>query len=189
MRSRRLLLLAALLCQAALNAHAEGSGLRLKEYTEGITLPTMENGLKLRFVPAPTEATSPIPSAEQSAGFADAAPPRNRSMFRADWPVGAGLHTSLGLDWSASAGQTGSGNRTLDPMPLFGLGWESASGTPSRWKLSAEIGTAFVSGQPCNALIGCPANRAAAGLNPYGYGSGLRLNPYVNFGATFSFGQ
>ncbi len=171
-------------------AQAEGSGLRLKEYSEGITLQSSENGLKLRFVPAPAEQASPAPGVEQSSSAADPGQTRARSILRADWPVfNSGLHTSLGLDWSNTAGTTGNTNRALDAMPLFGLGWETGSRRASNWKLSAEVGTAFVSGLPCNPLVGCPLSNSPTGLNPYGYGSGLRLNPYVNFGATFTFGQ
>lgn len=189
MRARSLSFLAALLCLTVHTAQAEGTGLRLKEYSEGLTLQAAENGLKLRFVPAAPEQASPAPGAEQSGSISEASLTRSRNMLRADWPVfSSGLHTSVGLDWSNTAGLTGSAGRP-DAMPLFGLGWETGSRRASSWKLSAEVGTAFVSGLPCNPLVGCPASSTPTGLNPYGYGSGLRLNPYVNFGATFTFGQ
>jgi hypothetical protein len=187
MRTFILSLLAALLCSTALTAQAEGNGLRLKEYSEGITLHSVENGLRLQFVPSPWGTNAP--AAEQSTPAFEAGTSKARSMLRADWPVfGFGLHTSLGLDWSNPTKPSSAIDvKALGAMPFLGLGWESGADA-SRWKLSAEIGTAFASGQPCNALVGCPRSRLT-GLNPYGYGSGLRLNPYVNFGATFTFGQ
>lgn len=190
MRTLCLDLLAALLCSSALTAQAEGTGLRLKEYSEGITLHAVENGLKLRFVPLAQGSLS-IPATEQSVpAFDTSGTVSTHSMLRADWPVfGPGLRTSLGLNWNSQTSVFSTpGIKPFEATPFFGLGWESGNRDASRWRLSAEVGAAFASGKPCYLLSGCPGNRLT-GLNPYGSGSGLRLNPYVNFGATFTFGQ
>lgn len=176
-------LLAALLVTSASLAHAEAGGLRLKEHNEGISLNAVENGLKLQFVPAPAQP----PQTEQSGPALDERV--GRSTLRAEMDSFApGLHTTFGLDWNAVNGNTAPSLNAFDATPFLGLGWQSSSRDSRRWRLSAEVGTAFTAGQPCNPLVGCAA-APRTGLNPYSPGSGLRLNPYVNFGATYTFGQ
>lgn len=184
MRSVHRVLLAALLATSPFLAHAEAGGLRLKEHSKGITLNAVENGLKLQFVPAPAQ----VPSAEQSGlSLGERA---GRSTLRAEMASFApGLHTTFGLDWTSITGRTDPSLNTLEATPFLGLGWQSGARESSRWHLSAEVGTAFSAGQPCNPLVGCSATQPRTGLNPYASGSGLRLNPYVNFGATYTFGQ
>lgn len=177
-------ILASIIVSSVPLAHAEAGGLRLKDHIEGITLPAPGSGLKLHFVPAPRRAAPPALAASSLNETVV-----QRNSLRADWQwAGKSLHTTLGLDWSDITHQAGTHDYTSsDAIPFFGLGWDSGS-SKSRWRLSAEIGTAFAAGQPCNALVGCASLRSS-GLNPYSTGSGLRLNPYVNFGATYTFSQ
>lgn len=175
----------ALLCMLSLAAPAHAqSGLRLKEHSEGITLHAAENGLRLQFTRLAPEA-APAASGHKL----DLS---TRDSLRADWPLfSQNLHTTLGVSWNALSprgGQSSSQASALNAVPFMGLGWQSALQSNSRWRLSAEIGTAFAAPRNCGGLV--PACSAPAnGFKPQSSGSGLRLNPYLNFGATFSFDQ
>lgn len=188
MPKRPLTLLSALLCTLCVTApaHAQASGLRLKSHSEGITLHAGESGLRLQFV-----STTPIAN-QSAAGFDFTSTTSPRNSLRADWPLLAkGLHTTLGLSWSSeSRNSMASSSRSseMNAMPFMGLGWQGGLQQNSRWRLSAEVGTAFTGGSGCSG-IPPSCSGAASGFRTYSSGSGLRLNPYVNFGATFRFDQ
>ncbi len=186
MRVSRLPLLLALLCLTGLSlpAHAQATGLRLKASPD--PLQAGESSLRLRYtslaVAGDVLATQPAPLFEV---------PITRSSLRADWPVLVqGVHTSIGVSWNdivATSGQASSRSSQLSATPFLGLGWQSSQSRQSRWSLSAEVGTALA-GSCSSTAPGCSGIQST-GLNPNASGSGLKLNPYVNFGATFRFDQ
>ncbi|GAB2885387.1 hypothetical protein GCM10027046_12270 [Uliginosibacterium flavum] len=159
-------------------AYAQPSGLRLQGHAEGFALRETDSGLRLRF----SSETAPVSiSAAESS-------PLTRNTLRADWPVfGYGMHTSLGLSWSApDAGNTFS-NTSVAPSSFMGFGWRSESIRNSGWKLSAELGTNVSGGSGCAGTgAACPPLRPQ-GLSGDAGGNGLRLTPYINFGATINY--
>lgn len=192
MRAPLLPLLSTLFCLLAHAAptHAQAAGLKLKSLSEGVTLHSTDSGLRLQYIGPASFAGEP--SAGQSAAL-NLSTPTLRNSLRADWLVpGQGLHTSLGVSWNAqgkSFAATSSLPSSLNPTPFMGLGWQPGAKQSSRWKLSAEIGTAFSGEKACPSIAVHCNSGPGNGFNLQSNGSGLRLNPYVNFGATFSFDQ
>ncbi|NSL54076.1 hypothetical protein [Uliginosibacterium aquaticum] len=187
MRSLRLPFLVALLCLAgqALPAHAQATGLRLKHTPE--SQQAGESGLRLSF--SSFSAAGEVTAAQSSPLF-DAASVRN--SLRADYPLLAkGVHTSVGVSWNdlsaSTSGQASSRSSQLAAVPFLGLSWQSSQARQNRWSLSAEVGTALAGN--CSGMAPSCSGAPTTGLNPSSSGSGLRLNPYVNFGATFRFDQ
>ncbi|MDQ7988221.1 MAG: hypothetical protein REI09_01195 [Candidatus Dactylopiibacterium sp.] len=173
---------ALLFALTALTAQAEGGGLRLPDLAGGsLSDSPAERGLRLRFL-APAHslpADTLTPGREFGASY-------GRSSLRADWPVlGEGFRTVLGLSWASPARPTQSAPTALDITPFISLGWTTSNVAQRGWHLNAEVGTA-IGGQRC-AFSGC--KDTFTGFDPHSSGSGLRLNPYVNFGATFTFGE
>ena len=162
---------------AAAPALAQPSGLRLGGGNEGFSLRGTDNGLHLRLSTLTTPDSTSAPVGEAG-----------RQTLRADWPVfGYGLRTSLGLSWNA-AGRSGlSGTSDLAPSTFLGFGWRGEPVRNSRWSLSAEVGTSLASGTACHGSSMSCAMPRAQGLSGEASGNGLRLSPYVSFGATWSF--
>lgn len=162
-------------------AFAQPSGLRLTEGNEGLSLRGADNGLHLRFSTQKLPATSMSDLPQES-------PSLTRSTLRADWPVfGYGLRTSLGLAWdTGSTARFSSQAAAPTPTPFVGFGWRSEPAHDSRWSLSAEVGTS-VGHNRCNGMILNCAAVPPLGMSGDAGGNGLRLAPYVSFGATYSF--
>lgn len=163
-------------------ARAQATGLLLKEYSEGITLHSTASGLRLNF------KQLELNSLETPANHSSSSASVFRNELRADWPLSRnGLQTSLGLSWS---GKGFSSERSLShgiaAKTFFGLDWYPGLQKHQRWSLSAEMGTALSNSSACSTIL---SYCTPSGLNPQFSGSGLRLNPYLNFGATYRFGR
>lgn len=157
--------------------HAQPSGLRLQGNAEGFTLRESDNGLRLRF----SAETAPTSIQSSSA--------LTRNTLRADWPVfGYGLRTSLGLSWSAAEMSTQYTTRSsTEPTTFLGFGWRGEPIRNSGWKLSAEMGASVSGSRGCSSIgPACPITHPQ-GLSGDAGGNGLRLNPYINFGATLNY--
>ena len=159
-------------------AYAQPSGLRWQGNAEGFALRESDNGLHLRF----SSETAP-----NSSNAAETTP-LTRNTLRADWPVfGYGLHTSLGLSWSTQEAGNAFSSTTAAPSSFLGFGWRGEPIRNSGWKLSAELGTNVSGGNGCaGSSAACPPMRPQ-GLSGDAGGNGLRLTPYINFGATLNY--
>ena len=168
-------------------AFAQPSGLRLDSTsTRGIVLRDTENGLQLRL------SSDPLVSPANPWGNEDLNTQNgSHNTLRADWPLlDMGIHTSLGLSWDS--GSTGVSGKTLGSTPstFVGLGWDSEPSRSSRWALSAQVGTHLGSnnsGSGCKSFLLSCTTTQPLGLSGNAVGNGLRLTPYVSFGATYSF--
>jgi len=165
-------------------AYAQPSGLRLQGNAEGFTLRGSDNGLRLRFT-----STNPL---HDTTALAASDPARNsltRNTVRADWPIfGYGLRTSLGLSWSTpEAGNRSFSREQMAPTTFLGFGWRSESFQSSGWKFSAELGTNLSGRNTCTGITSVCLTPQPQGLNGEASGNGLRLNPYVSFGATLNY--
>lgn len=184
MKTRSLTLCAVVLASvmAGPAALAQPSGLRLAGGSKGIVLRDTESGLHLSFSAQAVPATTTWWNATDTPTPQDS----NRNTLSADLPLDLGLHTSLGLSWDS--GSIGAGKTANSaPSPFFGLGWNSEPSRSTRWALSATVGTHLTSAGTCKgALWSCGAVQPA-GLSGNAMGNGLRLTPYVSFGATYSF--
>lgn len=167
--------LIALLFLAAQPLWAQPSGLRLQPGApEGLSLRGHEEGLKLRFVS--------VPVVDQSAP-SGAAAPLMRSTLAADWLLsGDGLSTSLGMSWNSTTGQLSFGT----PATFVGLGWKGMVAHDSQLSVSAELGARYANTTCMLPLAGCDSTRTSAFSSDAG-GSGLRLSPYISFGATLRY--
>jgi hypothetical protein len=185
-KSAFVLMTAAITCMAgSLVALAQPSGLRLEKSSEGFILrDTDSNGLRLRLTSLPT-AVSPKATDDTVASIVP-----GHQTLRADWSVlGPGLHTSLGLSWD-NGRQINLTSKTLatTPTTFMGFGWDSLPSRSSRWSLSAEVGTNLSGSYGCfGTIIQSCTKTHPLGLSGDAVGSGLRLNPYISFGATYSF--
>lgn len=159
-------------------AYAQPSGLRLQGHAEGFALRETDKGLRLRF----STETTPASLAAADPG------PLARNTLRADWPVfGYGLHTSLGLSWNAQDSGNAFSSTAVAPSSFLGFGWRGEPFRNSGWKLSAELGANLSGGSGCaGSTAACPPLRPQ-GLSGDAGGNGLRLNPYINFGATINY--
>ena len=169
---------------AAAPAYAQPSGLRLQGHAEGFALRESDNGLRLHFT-----STNPLNNAALATpGTAKASPTRN--TLRADWPVfGYGLQTSLGLSWNTPETSSRSfSTAQISPTTFLGFGWHGEPFQNSGWKFSAEFGTSLSNGaSSCTGITSlCPTSQPQ-GLRSDASGNGLRLTPYVSFGATLSY--
>lgn len=163
-------------------ALAQPSGLRLDGGSSGIILRDTESGLHLSFSARPAPATTTWWNATDTTLPQDG----SRNTLSADLPLDLGLHTSLGLSWDSGNSVTGK-TAGSTPSPFFGLGWNSEPSRSTRWALSAEVGTHLTGASTCKGvLLSCGAVQPA-GLSGNAMGNGLRLTPYVSFGATYSF--
>jgi hypothetical protein len=166
-------------------AFAQPSGLRLDSAsTRGIVLRDTENGLRLRF--STDSSSSPAnPWGNENLNAQDS----SHNTLRADWPLlDMGIHTSLGLSWDS--GRTGVPGKSLGSTPstFVGLGWDSEPSRSSRWALSAQVGTHLGSNNSgCKSFLLSCNTAQPLGLSGNAMGNGLRLTPYVSFGATYSF--
>ncbi|MEC5397033.1 hypothetical protein [Uliginosibacterium sp. H1] len=114
------------------------------------------------------------------------------SWLAASWkPFGEGLRTSLGMVWRdrqehlyRAPGESDLFGRLS--TPYVGVGWSGAVTENSRWRLSAEMGTMLLGSGNCSADVSC-LSVPSVGLKPDSQGGGMRFNPYVTFGATFSY--
>jgi hypothetical protein len=188
-----LLTVALALSTGSLATLAQPSGLRLDKSYEGFALPNSQeasreaatdSGLYLRFTKLP-QATL-VDQDNKSTSLDLPA----RSMLRADWSMlSPGVHTSLGLSWNNDQQivPTGKGLST-SPTTFLGFGWDSLPSRSSRWSLSAEVGTNLSGSYGCFGAIaqGCTPAKPL-GMSGEAVGNGLRLNPYISFGATYSF--
>jgi hypothetical protein len=167
-------------------AFAQPSGLRLDNTnTKGIVLRDTENGLRLRLSSDPV-ALPVNPWGNESPNAQDG----SRNTLRADWPLlDMGIHTSLGLSWDS--GRNGVSGKSLGNTSTFvGLGWDSEPSRSSRWALSAQVGTHLGSSNSsggCKSFLLSCNTAQPLGLSGNAMGNGLRLTPYVSFGATYSF--
>lgn len=163
-------------------AHAQATGLLLKKYQEGITLHSTNNGLRLNF------KQLELNSLETPSNHSSSSASIFRNELRANWPLSSsGLQTSLGLSWSGDGFSSARGlSHGIAAKTFFGLDWYPGQKKHPRWSLSAEMGTALSNSGACNATL---SYCTPSGLNPQFSGSGLRLNPYLNFGATYRFGR
>lgn len=173
------LLSSTLACLVAIApAYAQPSGLRLQGHAEGFALRETDSGLRLRF----SSETAPTSITAAETG------PLTRNTLRADWPVfGYGLHTSLGLSWSAQEASNTFSSTAVAPSSFLGFGWRGEPLSNSGWKLSAELGANVSGSNGCaGSSAACPPMRPQ-GLSGDAGGNGLRLNPYINFGATINY--
>lgn len=160
---------------------AQPSGLRLDGSARGIVLRDTENGLRLSFSSHPTTSDSwwNTDAASQDG---------SHNTLSADWPLDLGVHTSLGLSWDTARSGTAGKTTASPPATFFGLGWNSEPSRSTRWALSAEVGTHLTAGSnSCRSILMSCVAAQPAGLSGNAMGSGLRLTPYVSFGATYSF--
>lgn len=182
--SLRLIPLVCLLAGTA--AFAQPSGLLFDGGKEGFTLRDTDNGLRLHFTSQPKSGTAKESIPDSTSKFT--VPTHN--TLRAEWAIpyqNIGLHTSLGLSWDSDKPVSFTGRATT-PTTFLGLGWSSAPSRTSRWSLSAELGTSLSnSTYGCFGVVQSCASQRPLGLSGDAAGSGLRLNPYVSFGATYSF--
>ncbi len=166
-------------------AFAQPSGLRLDSAsTRGIVLRDTENGLQLRLT-TDSGASPANPWGNEGLNAQDG----SRNTLRADWPLlDMGIHTSLGLSWDS--GRAGVSGKSLGtPSTFVGLGWDSEPSRSSRWALSAQVGTHLGSNSNggCKSFLLSCNTAQPLGLSGNAVGNGLRLTPYVSFGATYSF--
>ncbi|MDQ8024237.1 MAG: hypothetical protein REI94_20520 [Moraxellaceae bacterium] len=125
-------------------------------------------------------------------GQADSGDQGQSSWLAASWrPFGDGLRTSLGMIWrdpqqqySRAPGESELFGRLS--TPYVGIGWSGAVTDDSRWLLSAEMGTMLLGSGSCSGGVSC-LNLPSVGLRPDSQGGGMRFNPYVTFGARFSY--
>lgn len=173
------LLSSTLACLVAIApAYAQPSGLRLQGHAEGFALRETDSGLRLRFSSETTPGS--LSTAETT--------PLTRNTLRADWPVfGYGLHTSLGLSWSAQDAGSALSSTSAAPSSFLGFGWRGEPLRNTGWKLSAELGANVSGSAGCaGTSAACPPMRPQ-GLSGDAGGNGLRLNPFINFGATINY--
>lgn len=152
---------------------AQPSGLLLQSNgATGLSLGDADSRLHFRFKTEPVSAST-LADTQKSL----------RSTIQADWPViGFGLRTAIGLSWTSP-----DLNASTVTTPFLGLGWRSEPTRNSGWRLSAEMGTNLFNNSHCDtASLGCAA-LPAPGLNSDSAGSGLRLSPYLNFGASYRY--
>ncbi|MFA9439687.1 hypothetical protein ACDA63_08630 [Uliginosibacterium sp. sgz301328] len=116
----------------------------------------------------------------------------------ADWrPFDNGLRTSAGMMWRDTLSER---TPTVDAMsaanfdvrdrvstPFVGFGWVSTKSRTSRWSLSAEIGAYASGGGECRtAALSCAVS-SGMGLKPGSGNDGIHWNPYLSFGASYSY--
>ncbi|MGC3961880.1 MAG: hypothetical protein QM803_00770 [Rhodocyclaceae bacterium] len=71
--------------------------------------------------------------------------------------------------------------------PFIGFGWVSTKSRTSRWSLSAEIGAyASGAGECRSAALSCAVS-SGMGLKPSSSNDGIHWNPYLSFGASYSY--
>ncbi|PAS97800.1 MAG: hypothetical protein CGU28_03400 [Candidatus Dactylopiibacterium carminicum] len=172
-------LLAALgLSAATLMAQAQPSGLLLfKGHGEGLSLKREEPGFRLRFTQEPATASTP-------AALPAEVPLQSLS---AEWALPMqGFYGSTGLSWTGKRNLADNGSISSSH---FALGWQGSFLPSSNWSFSAGVGTALSAGSKCAGIGQACQTPGSLGLNPEARGSGLHLNPYVSFGATYRFGN
>jgi len=169
-------------------AYAQPSGLRLDgNSTSGFTLRDTGNGLHLEFSTYAVPTLTPFNvSPTQNSWTA------SHNTLSAKWSMleSGEIHTSLGLVWDAdrsSAGTFSEAQGSGLSRTFLGLSWDSKATSESRWALTAQVGTNLFLNKNCSEAFHSCGNSGSFGLTANPLGDGLHLNPYISFGATYSF--
>lgn len=169
-------------------AYAQQSGLRLEGSSpSGFVLRDSGNGLHLEFSTYAVPTLTPFNvSPTQNSWTA------SHNTLSANWSVldSDEIHTSLGLVWDSNRNSAGTFSEAQGSglsRSFLGLSWDSKATSESRWALSAQVGTNLFHNKNCSDAFHACSSSGSFGLTANPLGDGLHLNPYISFGATYSF--